>query len=190
MVKTLTPMMNRGSELPWMIVGSGASRSEIPWDYREDYFVVGLGTQSPAAHESFDMWVEVHGADGVAAKPRYLDFLRETEIGVLVGERCTLELIGDGPSRMLIDWPALEAEHGSEFLSCTPAIVLAIAVSARPPAVALFGINQGLKSVYSKERHGTLHFVRMLLREGTPIILPQDCPLLMEAPRYGQATEG
>jgi hypothetical protein len=160
------------------IVGSGRTRVEVPRG--DDWLVVGLGTLPPVVPTS--EWYDVHElAPVLKDDPRHMAKLRSTPVVWVLDMDLLLYV---GPNAKMLPAIDLVCRFGSEFLSSSVPIIMAHMIMRGATEIGLYGIEQSRKSVYAKERHGTMHMLQLCRHLGIGISMPDDCPLWDQAPMY------
>lgn len=151
-----------------------------------EWEIWATGALSFGALPRVDAWFELHKwsenrgqfADVIRDDARYLDWLK-------VQPRVYIHGGGDEfPGAMAYPFAEMHEIYGPYFFSCTPAWMMALALTREPEAIGIWGIEMSSESEHVLYRTGFHHFVQIAHDRGIEIIIPEGSTILDAVP-YG-----
>lgn len=159
------------------VVGAhSATKLGAPYD-SPDWEIWACSYRNENELPRVDRWFEVHSEQTLSSPEmaEYRRFLAGFPFIYMNGEHAEYEGSEPYPIEAVID------QFGTAFLTCTPALMLALAISMRPKRIGLWGISEGVPE-YDWQLPAICHFMLLARSLGIEVIDPVD--ILRRAPVY------
>lgn len=116
----------------------------------------------------FDRFFEIHWREQFCPqeKANFLPWLGQCGKPVYTFDELGLA------NQVLYPRAAIEAQHGSAFLTSTIAWMLALAIDHRPDAIGIWGVDMADDTEYAHQKAGCLHFIALARLFGINIHIP------------------
>lgn len=168
------------------IVGTAPHKTEAP--FGDPGWLVCACSPGNENLPDWDVWCELHDeavyTDGTPQHQQYCEFLKKDR-GKPVFVKGEVPWI---PNSRPFPFDLLRAHphFDDEFLSCTPAWMMAWACLLRPRRIGLFGIDMAHESERAKhERSGVRFFMTYAEILGIELVLPKTSKMLISRAPYG-----
>lgn len=132
-----------------------------------------------------DRHFEIHDRRFLRATQReYVNRLKSVTYPVY-----TFEPFREWPSHVVYPRREMIEEHGPEFLTSSPAWMMALAIKeltegGAPGEIGLYGINMALEDEYANQRAGCWYFIKIAMLCGIRVAIPPDSDLLIARAVY------
>lgn len=150
------------------------------------------GAFAVVASKRSDVWFETHryqpsqpgrsGAPGTQPyfSPEFHAFLRAYPGPVFMSQ-----VHPEIPNSVRIPFEELIRQYGPYHFTSSVSLMLAMAISSRPKALGLWGVDMSATSEWSYQRPGCQHFVGMAQALGIQVVLPPESDLMRHPVIYG-----
>ena len=168
------------------IVGTAISSNMLAPFNEPDWEVWGCSmANAEMLPESVQTWFEIHHLDLIAGGgPRtkaFIDFLARKQ-------RVWLSRLDPRiPQGQVLDAQSLVDKFGPYVFTSTVAWMLAYAITLKPQAIGIYGVDMAAKSEWADQRPACQHFMRIATLSGIKIMVPIESDLLEPPPLYGFA---
>lgn len=144
---------------------------------------------APIADPAWTIWASSPGNIGIPRVDRFyeihdrktiLECYKGKDLEWLqgLGEKVTVAFdIPELPLARRLPVDEIEAKHDPEFLTSTPAWMMAEAIPLEPEAMGLWGFNMAAETEYAAQRPGCKHFLELARFCQIHVVLPPNTPL-------------
>lgn len=169
------------------LVGYARSRVQAPFDDPSwQVWTMNEGAGAPLWTESprTTLHVELHRRSVIEQEPGYLDWLRASDVPVVM-----LEAYEDIP--MAVRFPLADAiSLGGDYFTCTMAYLVALALLEGASTIGIWGVHaiEGSEQ-YQTQKPCLEYWLGLARGHGVGLEFPDDCALLRHTHRYGYESE-
>jgi len=157
------------------------SRHLAPFDDAE-WEIWTCSPRNQGAFPRVDKWFEIHGMNFLAGRghPEYMEWLKGLPFVYMQKQE------PDYPGSVAFPKDEMIEQFGPFFFTSSIAWMLALAISQKPEAIGLWGVDMiAAEEEYSGQRYGCHHFIQLAKHLGIEIIYPRECKIMTPPELYG-----
>lgn len=129
-----------------------------------------------------DAFFEIHAIDTTLREPQYADFVKWCQKHPRIYMQ---EARPEFPGAVVYPKDEMFKAFGPYFWTSSISYMMALAISLKPEAIGLFGIDMSADEEYSHQRPGCQYFIQEAERAGINIVVPYGSDILFPHPPYG-----
>lgn len=162
------------------LVGTTASKFQAPFD-DPDWKIWACSPGNVGQLSRWDAWFQPHAPENLEQMRHFL--IEEHDKPIYMRK-----VYPEFPSSVAFPFDEMVAEFGDKFFSSVIAWMLAYAITLKPEAVGIWGVDMACEGEYQEQRWGCWHFLDIAKERGIKTVLPPASKLNVRPKLYALET--